>query len=598
MRKPLAVRILALAAIYCAVFVFLVVLQFSKKGNFTLSIDAMTIRGRYSQQSEQLADAEKQPLADGVRVFFGGLEFNLKEDSGKGLLISGTDGSSRAAAPNYMTLTENSVRFELPGGTIIIFSLLSSSRGTELQTSIELAENDSGVSIPIEPRRASLVQDNGQLGILFNGERYMFTRSDKELETGRLILSSDNTVISYRSRGKQKAFDPADYVIAQAQKPQDYENFLNKWREQSFTYWNQNAASLKDENDVTAYCNEALRQGRYRAAIDSIPRDFLNDPRRGFKSSAYTGGMATAFRAFIAAEREKSSLMTRLLSEGSIEIFREEHIIDYLLARNNAVYASNVMSLLHNIDSEKIIIDHCPGLLETYHDFNRWNIQSANPVNQFIDQILLLISENIQRNAEKDLVYVSHSESIDLKFSMRLGKALLYWAEDAKNTEWAAIGRSLVMSSLNGEGIGSGKLYPIIVPDNYYPRAAQLGAVNLWAWTASQSIRASYQERDINISVNFLEGMTHHLMIAGVRPFIKIQIHNTDYRSDPQFERYDSSGWVYYPQEQVLVIKLRHRTPAENIKIIYTVVIPPPVVEETGENAATETAPRESTSES
>jgi hypothetical protein len=57
-----------------------------------------------------------------------------------------------------------------------------------------------------------------------------------------------------------------------------------------------------------------------------------------------------------------------------------------------------------------------------------------------------------------------------------------------------------------------------------------------------------------------------------------------DWRSDSQFEIYDSSGWVYYPQEQVLILKLRHRSTTENVRIIYREAPPPPppppVVEE------------------
>ena len=70
--------------------------------------------------------------------------------------------------------------------------------------------------------------------------------------------------------------------------------------------------------------------------------------------------------------------------------------------------------------------------------------------------------------------------------------------------------------------------------------------------------------------------MTHYAIIRGVRPFISIQIHGRDWRSDPQFERYESSGWVYYQQEQVLILKLRHFSATENMRIIYRFAERPP----------------------
>jgi len=78
--------------------------------------------------------------------------------------------------------------------------------------------------------------------------------------------------------------------------------------------------------------------------------------------------------------------------------------------------------------------------------------------------------------------------------------------------------------------------------------------------------------------------MSHFMIIRGVRPFIRIQLHGMDWRTDSQFERYDSSGWVYYPEEQTLIVKLKHRVTTENIRIIYRATEPA----EEGEGAAVE----------
>jgi hypothetical protein len=42
-----------------------------------------------------------------------------------------------------------------------------------------------------------------------------------------------------------------------------------------------------------------------------------------------------------------------------------------------------------------------------------------------------------------------------------------------------------------------------------------------------------------------------------------------DYRTDPQFERYDSSGWSYSSAEQTLLLKMKHREETEHIRIFY-----------------------------
>ncbi|MDR0486617.1 MAG: hypothetical protein LBG91_00045 [Treponema sp.] len=579
MKKSLVSRILGIAVLYCAVFVILVALQFSRKGSFTLSSGAMTISGHYPQSPEKNTESGERSLSGGVKVFFGGLEFGLKEDGRKGLILAGAGNTVVPVNPDYMVLKENTAIFGLPDGTVLVFTSLDSARGPELRINATFADDASGVTIPFTLRRSSFAGDNGQPRILYNGDYYFFGRTDRDIENGKLVLTTENTFFSYRSGGKESGFVPADYVVTSARNPQDYEDALEKWRNQSFVYWNQNASSLRDEDDITAYCGEALQRNYYGTAVSLIPRDFLNSARRSYRSSGFLGGMTGAYQSFTAAEREETGRITRLIREGTLNFLKEDHIIDFLLTRNNTSLANDVLDMIAKVSPENIMLEDCPGFLEAYFDFVRWRLPSMNPVEPSIDQILLLISENIQYDTGKDLVFVLHNEEAEMKFNLRLGKALLDWAENAENDGWAAVGRSLILSAL-ADGVGSGELYRILNPAGYNPRAASIGANGLWAWTVSPSVSAEYRNSDLNIEVSFPENMTHYMMIRGVRPFTRIQIHNTNYRSDSQFERYDSSGWMYYSQEQLLVLKLKHRVTMESVGVVYQVERAPEIVAE------------------
>jgi hypothetical protein len=394
--------------------------------------------------------------------------------------------------------------------------------------------------------------------------------------------------------GKQRGFDPSDYTVAQSRNTRDYENALTLWRDQSYAYWSQNASALQNESDVTAYCAEALRRGSYLTVTTAVSRDFLNSSVHGYRSSEFLGGMTRALRLLSEMEREKTEYVTRLVKEGSLEFLKEDHIIDFLLARNNAALADEAINVIRNADIEQFIPDYCAGLLEAHTDFKNLRQPGENPIDRLTDQILSLISENLHRDNEKDAVYFSLSGSRNYQFNLRLGKALLIWAEAAGKNEWAAIGRSLILSALPGAGADSGELYCVLKPGNYNPRAvpltAALSAGGSWAWTVSPSISAAYQEGDVNLTVSFPENMTHYIIVRGVRPFIKIQIHGIDFRSDSQFERYDSSGWVYYSQEQALILKLKHREMVENVKIVYRVERPPAAIVEPASNTGTAAA--------
>jgi hypothetical protein len=563
----------------------------------------MIIKGRYLQSDENNKIANNvvvnntvvnnaivnnnsaQLLTGGVRVFFGGLEFNLKEDRGGGLKINGVNGAVIPVNPESLEVTENTARLGLPGGSTLIFNSSGSATAPELQINAEFAQDVSEVTIPIIPHR-SLVRNNGQLGIMYNGNRYMFNGPGQELENNKIVLSKGNTFISYRSRGRQSSFDPSNYIIPQSQ---NYYYAISNWQDLSFSRWNQNAASLYNEDDITGYMSEALRQNYYTEALASISGDFINSAQYSYKSSVYLGGMVNAYRSFISEENRKLNTITILARESPLDILKEEHIIDYFLTRGNTVLAHDIIQLIQNTNPERLIIDYCPSLLEAYSDIKRWNLSIKNPVEPLIEKILLLVSENISKDAVTNLVYVSGSKERDLYYSVRLGNALIYWAEDVKNTEWADIGRSLILSALTNAGPGAGNLYSCLRPTEYYPKAVWLADNGFWAWTVSPSVRSSWSDGNLNIAFSFPANMAHYTIIRGIRPFIKMQIHGMDWRTDSQFERYDSSGWVYYPQDQILILKLRHRSQSESIRIIYRYEEPPPVIKEetqdvTGEN--------------
>jgi hypothetical protein len=282
--------------------------------------------------------------------------------------------------------------------------------------------------------------------------------------------------------------------------------------------------------------------------------------------------MTGAYRSFNTAENEKANHITGLIRERSPDLLKEEHILDFLFSRNNASLATEAINIIQNTQAETITPDHCPGIFEAYSDFKRYRPAANNPFENLTEQALQIVSENLSLDSENDLLFASGSEIGNPEYSMRLGMALINRAQD---DQWAAVGRSLVLSALSSGGYGSGNLYNMLNSADYNPRAISLSN-SLWAWTASPSVTASETDGNLNITFSFPVGSSHYVMIRGVRPFIRIQIHDMDWRSDSQFERYDSSGWVYYSQEQTLVLKMRHRTQVENIRIFYRAETPPP----------------------
>jgi hypothetical protein len=240
-----------------------------------------------------------------------------------------------------------------------------------------------------------------------------------------------------------------------------------------------------------------------------------------------------------------------------------------------------------------------------------------NPFESLMDQAYAVVFDSLRRfdntsdspDMPGDLVFSFIGNEEGIEFNLRLGKALLACAEAAKNATWAGIGRSLILSALSSgksdpifsetetNEENSAKLYRILSPVDMYPRALVISTSNnIWAWTAAQLVSASQRNDELDISVTFPAGETHYLIIRGIRPFARIQIHSTDIRANSQFERNDSSGWNYVSQEQCLIVKMRHRTNLEHIRIIYREEpVPEPVITNNTATVATENTAAEET---
>jgi hypothetical protein len=204
----------------------------------------------------------------------------------------------------------------------------------------------------------------------------------------------------------------------------------------------------------------------------------------------------------------------------------------------------------------------------------------------------------LRKTTEGGWVFVYNEGVDDPEFNLRLGKAILVYAEATQNNLWAGIGRSLILSAISTAGendespsaeLTSARLYRILCPLDTYPRALEINTQSggVWAWTTAQAVSASQQGDTLDINVTFPVGETHYMLITGIRTFSRVQLYGIDFRTDTQFERYDSSGWSYSTQEQILLVKMKHRNPEETIRIIFReasrpapVVAPPPVVEE------------------
>ena len=577
MKKPVFTRILLLLLLYLGVFVAIVFIQFSKQGSFTQRVGSFVVSGRHRLPSEnEPAIAPNEYLLEGdIHIFFGGIDFGMvKETDGRSLMLAMKDGTKEASVPERIAVSGESAIFTFPDGTELNFTTQYAGGTILLQISGILSKDVTAVELPFKPLRKAEMQKagDGQFVINAGGIYYSFDRSPMDAEAMVLFIRSDGPAITYRAIPERKGFTPDDFILPQALTDVAYNETITRWREQNFSLWNRTISEQADEDVIVAFAGEALVRGTYKAAVAAVPTDFMRGTNRSHISSVYLGGLDQASRSISSREREKIARLSRQINEKSLEFLKEPRVIEYFAVRGHFNFIEAGADLVRAIDPSILALDITPGILEGYLDWKKYRLNTENPFERLVDQACFVVSESITKTQHESgsRVHVLSDSQDGAEFNLRLGKALLAYAETTKDNIWIGIGRSLILSSLSSNDVSSARLYRIFNPVETYPRGLTvIPSNNIWAWTTAQSVSFTQQTDVLDIAVRFPAGETHYMMIRGIRPFARMQLYNMDFRTDPQFERYDSSGWAYNAQEQTLLVKMKHRVTEEHVRIIF-----------------------------
>lgn len=597
-------RMIALFFLYGVILVLLGTLQFAHKGTFTRQVGNLVVSGRYrSLEYDKLpAGTNHYPLAGDLLISFGGMRFSITGGN-DGFSLIKTDGTKEDMLPVAMTISEETMRIQLPGGTELIFALQDTGKKTELLIHAVLGEGILGLELPYKPLKTSRTYDrgDGQFEVVADtGITYGFSRTLLDSEHQVLVLHQEASFISYRPVLEGQTFTLQDFILTDAQDEASYQELIRRWREQNFNFWSRSISSSNNEDLVLAYGGEAVGRGTYREAIAAVPAVFLNGNRRTYESTVFLGQLDQGLRSLATFERDKFNRLSRMITEGTLDFLKEPHVFEYLAVRGYLSLLEEGVAVLSSLDPVTVSADLVPAIFDGYMDWMRYRSITEriglqeNPFIRFINQMYFIISQGLTRSPQG--VFVFYEGMADTEFNLHLGKALMVYAENAGIMDWVAIGRSLTLSALslvNDGGtapaglliaedgtisedttsprLSSAHLYRLLAPGENYPRAVNLstGTNAVWAWTGASAISVSQGNSVLDISVTFPVEETHYMLIRGISRPSRVQIYDMDYRTAPDFERYNSSGWSYSASEQTLLLKMRHRNLVEHIRIFY-----------------------------
>jgi hypothetical protein len=413
-------------------------------------------------------------------------------------------------------------------------------------------------------------------------------------------------------------FNPADFILPDAESAATYDALLAQWSDTNFVLWSKrvvdgSAAFSKTavaEDTVLAYLAAALTRGEYAAALAAIPDGY----EQSSGSSVFLGSLYQGLRALADEERAAEAQFLRLSSLNGGDLLdslrssgdtaaratelRAAALLEGLAVRGSFDQLSGVARGIRVVAPAAVLLGNTPEIFAGYTVWEEYAALGAdNPFTQLLDPAFHLLGDALTLHPDGKRVFVCDESVADIAFNLRLAQTLIRYAGE-RDSALAALGRSLILSALSlsdesgtlparlfftfsssdnvredTERLDSSCVYLLLDMGGYAPHAVHLGG-SAWLWTAAvaaplnNSGATKLPAPPLDLAVSFPAGQTHYLFLRGFPRPSSIRLHGADVPANPNFEE-DLSGWSYSPSTQSVLLKLTHREAIEHIVVSY-----------------------------
>lgn len=365
----------------------------------------------------------------------------------------------------------------------------------------------------------------------------------------------------------------------------------------------QNQEAITDEA-VMAYVATNSTSQKYNEAINSVPASFKNSSSRSFHTTPYFGRLAATAPSVIAATKNYDASIANATSKTVFDFINNIEATDYLCVMHKTAAAQKFAKTLTSIDLSSLTVSQKAAIIGSLsrvnkiinqNQFTTNNSQdeekqnsttSPNSADTFSDSIATFAKDCVASFKDncsilENILSIKDGDTdVSPVDAIKAGAALVSYGDIVADTDVKAMGQYLVQcyyKKLDRSPSALFALYPFLIDNPYYPHFVLLDdtAENpVWVYTCSPTVKSEHHTqangRDaVTLSITLQEQSSHYLIFGNVKSFRQIFIYDIAYRSDPNFERYNSSGYVYQANNKLFLLKSRHRKAIETIRLVY-----------------------------
>ena len=344
-----------------------------------------------------------------------------------------------------------------------------------------------------------------------------------------------------------------------------------------------------NEQTVVAYIAAMSERNRYAQALLQVPDSFKNSRNRTYLSAPYFDTLVAMDTSLTARNASLLSMLNYAVQRQGLDFFTVPNLADYLMRETNSRAVEQFLALAGTMEPFEPSVREAAGILDTYASLLTARHKYAELLESVLESCLAVVESACAIEGSQLTVYETETALAPLQIA-DVGAALVNYGVARNQTAIKNAGylllTSLCADLTQFDSRALGELYQRTARANtFYQHSTVLsetGGGKVWAWHIARSLSYEQNARgDITLTIDFPPENSHYLILKGIMPFRAIEIHQTPYRSDPRFEAYNSSGYMYNAETRTLYLKSRHREQSEIIRLIYyTPPSPPPPVRE------------------
>ncbi|MBO7175110.1 MAG: hypothetical protein J6V57_05110 [Spirochaetaceae bacterium] len=593
-------KFIGLSVLYSLIILGIFLLQFRSETAVSQSFGGLRL-----QLVETQSESQQKKLKNTFQLTFKGL--NLFADDQNPALMTKTDGTTQEIKlQSWQQLDESNFILNFDQDIALQFSVRGEGANNFLSLEAQLPEDIASIALSYKPTSGYLVTDQTARSVIISSKNQQYEISAAEITPVHLVLSDKEQLATYSIFDPLHTFEFSMTSSMPLSAETTFAETISKFKGDFIQLASQSLTETSTEQLIVAYIAAMAENRQYKEAINKIPSSLKTGSRRTYLSAPYFNTLVSMNTSLVRHMENRASMITYAIEQGSLDIFTIQDLAEILCTMEGKDAVGKLLEIPTRMTDFNPTITQAAGIINTYTRLNSLNKNLAQMLQPVLESCLVAISEACY--IENNIIRLEENEaSLPILDSISVGMALVTYGQLTGNTDYKATGNLIVNSYITPE-VSSNlyimtELYPIVVPNNpYYPHidiianAANSGNNKpIWAWTIARDIGFTKNSSgDVTLTIDFPQGETNHSIINGVKPFRRIDIYDIAFRTDPKFESYNSSGYVYNAETQTMFLKSLHKAQRETIKLYYsaestTASQPVPQEEPVAETVAEET---------